>query len=540
MQIQINKEMDLRLTRAWKMAFVACLMFALAVRILIIANVEILGHDDSISIMAAAGHHLDFDSGPSGQLVLCGEWQALLQPDTFLPLTRIAEGLAQADTHPPLYFWLLHLGLYFTGDTLHIGGVLNIILELCILLFLYRLARQIMPQHWQAYAVCSVWVLSPTTLDAVLATRQYTLFALFTVMLADVTYRWFYKVPDTFVSRRQWVRYITVLGLCTAGGMLTHYYFTLVLLTGFVAIVIRNMFIIRDTRWRAYLTGLVAGAIVFSLAFWQIFAHFNRVFSRYTPNFDDSLSVLQRLSTYFGLLFQLYLDDNNPVVRVLYMALILIAGYFTIRNRRRIRLRYTVENIRHHPRLLYLLTFIIGLFGLHGILYLSPNTPNWALGGRYAQPLWLFMAFVPVVLFSQLHRRVHQYMTGFIVVMVLSLASVTLPGKYNQFQVTVPPLTTPILINTQARGVLLPLVQYLPQDSSIFVQWGDALINNRSAWARMLVDSTGTYLETKRYRAAEDSSTLRALFTEMDLHLTPLDLQWRGSDVDGYHISAGE
>ncbi|HSQ22497.1 MAG TPA: hypothetical protein VLQ52_06865, partial [Coriobacteriia bacterium] len=131
---------------------VLLLVIALAVgawlRIELVAVKGPVEHDESISYLAASGHQAEYheyiDLGAmlvEPQWREAAFWQAFLQPEDPLVFGRIAQGLAEHDIHPPLYFWLLHLWILAFGVSAQAGPLLNVVLAAATTVSVFFLSR---------------------------------------------------------------------------------------------------------------------------------------------------------------------------------------------------------------------------------------------------------------------------------------------------------------------------------------------------------------------------------------------------------------
>lgn len=189
-----------------------------------------LHHDDAITLLAITGHQMEYyarigaKAPPYGVWATAGDWQQFVQLEPSRPpeLPRIAEDLAQADIHPPLYFWLFSGVAQRFGATIATGLGLNLVLDLFTILSVFLLGKKVFRDDRKALLGAWLWALSPGPLEAMFEMRQYALLALLTTMFGYFVAR---KLDTD--TRSGFLDALATTILC-ALGMLTHYHFLLV------------------------------------------------------------------------------------------------------------------------------------------------------------------------------------------------------------------------------------------------------------------------------------------------------------------------
>jgi hypothetical protein len=221
-----------------------------------------LAHDEAVSYLAATGHMGAWQSavngGLNGKWEPSSAWRKLIEPGPFWDFGTIRSDLAHYDNHPPLYFWLLHIWIAIDGLNLNTGILLNIGIALVTAFLLFGFARTVVQDDLRAAAVPMVWTLSPPVFLTSMMARQYDLLAFFAVVFA-----WLLTWLTAPRSRLRWWSWLLVV-LATAGGLLTHYEFSLVLAGGGVFAALRLWHL--DRRRLAWLVGAgLAGVGLFVL-----------------------------------------------------------------------------------------------------------------------------------------------------------------------------------------------------------------------------------------------------------------------------------
>lgn len=215
------------------LAVVATLVIACAgLRLAALPSLHTPEHDDAISYLAATCHQAEYGltvtrrAPPFARWATAADWQRLWSVEDRFCFQRIGRDLGERDIHPPLYFWLLHLWLIAFGVTVRSGPSLNVLISAGTVVLVYVLGRRFSPNRAAASVGALTWALSPATLSITLIARQYELLALFAVafILLILT------IAEPQRSPAAWEHFS--LAVITAGGLLTHYHFLLLVAAG--------------------------------------------------------------------------------------------------------------------------------------------------------------------------------------------------------------------------------------------------------------------------------------------------------------------
>lgn len=340
-----------------------------------------LGHDEMISAVAATAHEDDMQrvragAPPAGEWVAATEWHRMMEPEDTPAFGAVAQGLAQTDFHPPLYFWILHLGLAAGLSPFSAGPILNVALGGVTAVATYLLARRIVGSLDALLAVL-LWAVSAPVAVAVAELRQYallmTLTTLFALAMAALLDR---RVP----SRSGWL--LVALGAVTAAGTLSHHTFVGTAAGGAVLAVLAS-------RWTgARRAGAAVAAIV---AGWllavALFPH--AVEQRNRLGTSASLQGARtRLFMWWDGLTDLvtprrdFEDALGWIVAVLVVLLVVVVV---------IRRRELIGAMRRHPPLASVLFLGAWMVALSALTYALGLAPTYARGLRYVAP------FVPLL-----------------------------------------------------------------------------------------------------------------------------------------------
>ncbi|MEI6507501.1 MAG: glycosyltransferase family 39 protein [Bacteroidota bacterium] len=232
-------------------------VFIMVSDVVVMKNKVLFGGDEIISYLCATGNSVAYESVlnqqyPYGELVDASEYKNFLtihQPYCF---KKIASDLCANDMHPPLYYWMLHLFVLQFGVNIYTGILLNLLLQLFTLFFVFKLALHFLIDEHKAVIASFIWAISPACFGVSMNARPYELLALVTVIYLFLFFRWINKQSKFN---------ILMLVFIGVAGMLTHYSFMYVL----AACVAFAIFKIKEIAFRNVAVITVAAVVSFEL-----------------------------------------------------------------------------------------------------------------------------------------------------------------------------------------------------------------------------------------------------------------------------------
>ncbi len=496
------------------LVLVAALLTGTALRARELSLKRQFSHDEVISYIAATGHENQYlwatggvgveapHGGLTGRWVPAADWKKLMEPGSFWDFGAIASGLAHTDTHPPLYFWILHIWIAVVGVHLKDGIAINILITLATGVVLFFLARRLLKNALEAALVVLVWDVSPPMLSTSFIARQYDLFAFFLALFALLVVR------ATDLGRPFRRRDFAALTVVTAAGMLTHYQFVVVVATG---VLYAAIFLLRRHRRRlvGVLGSFVAGLPIFLIAAPHFYLSVRRQMQWQTHGFSMSAlwgrvhTVGSGLYPWFGLAVHdlraaphLAAAATRPLwgplasgaaAAVLGAALLCACAALAIalalpRSRAGARSYLSRIDTTGVVKVLILLGGVAG--GVIG-MYLSFRSPWYAMHDRYLAPLWVLLAFLPVLLTRLLIGRWRYVVVAVFVVLVM------LPASLGRLHTLRNPSPNPgpvlqaaghIVIDGPDRGYASRQLFWIPDATPVFVAWQAQLRQDPEAW----------------------------------------------------------
>jgi len=436
-------------------------------------------HDEAISYIAATGHKQAYRQGmPSGQWVKASEWKQYWQPDRFLDFRTIGTDLARLDIHPPLYFWLLNVWTYIFGTGLHAGAVLNVVFFALTAPILFLVAKQVLRSSRHASILTFTWALSPAVIVISAEVRQYALLGLWSVLFVFFLLRGLDR-KASFLS-------LIALGLCTAAGLLTHYHFSLLIGAAFTLVMLRCI-VLRDLRTTvAALVAMVTGIGLFA-ALHPLLFQSSRV-SGQLQSFDAG-QIVPRLNRTIETLASFYVTP--PLMRFAgALLLALIVWAMVLQLRKRGQHPGVIKRIAGSKQfqVMYLLVVVSAAVSS---LYVLGMSPAHAMGPKYLAMIFPLLAFVPFVILPRLDRSADTVIAGLLLLCLWQLdhgARIT-SSNVDYTQAAQRRAYLPVVRNANCMvldsvqwGILPMSLWYLPNDSYVYADAQDALLEDLEKW----------------------------------------------------------
>ena len=483
----------------------AGIVMGVVLRITAVELKETLEHDEAISYLAATGHQADYarigTDHPYGEWVEASEWKKHIQIDKKFCFSRIASDLTVYDSHPPLYFWLLHLWSLLFGIHLWTGPLLNIAIFVLSILLLYRLAERVLKNSVDAAAVASIWALSPTVIHITSLTRQYELLAIFTILLT-------FKIIQYIDSSREFrVSDYLVLVLATAGGILTHYQFSFII-SGCGLLL--SIMLIRKNRIRlaAGWISLIAGILLFALLHPEFYLSIeSRMAGSGGIGYTEILSRLKTTAVVLASFFWkgaplIYIYPSGIAYRYVYPILLILSligfGIIYVKN----KLKRDILFLQDGASVIHIFYFLFWIAGLTILSYLFCFSPKHAMGAKYLAMAWPFFAFVPVIAIRSLGEL---KTTAIICACCLQAVFGTLDTLYNDSDRALKAESNVmlaesemILLDNASRGILLSVLWHVPDEKLIFAADQQYLLENVDSW-RTGFGPGGAYISVLLY-----------------------------------------
>jgi 4-amino-4-deoxy-L-arabinose transferase-like glycosyltransferase len=454
-------------------AILAVAALAVALHVLELASLRRVSHDDTISFLAATGHQGEFqhivdeELEPVAQWVPASRWQALTRIEQPLPLLTIARDLGHHDIHPPVYFWLLHVWSLLVGVHLWTGPLLNVALHVATAVVLWRLARRVLHSPLAAWAVTGVWATLPAVVETVGSSRQYSLSALLSVLVAAAFLR---AREEPTVGR------LAVVAAWTALGMLTLYSFGLVV-AGLGMVSAADL--LRADRRRAALRSLGA------------FAVGGVVFLAGQPWLREVLARQRDQAEVFTvprmLLRVRLLREGMPSFAVADLpvtaGLVLLAATAAL----------AVLAWRARPQARPLVLLAVWLPTALALAFLAAVSPGAAWQARYFSIALPFVAFLPAAAWPALRVRVAGLRPVPAIGVAVFVAAAVVNLSAFATAANAPPAETldgpdPAVLDNMARGVLLRILWDAPPDLPVYAADQETLLATTDRWLRCTPD----------------------------------------------------
>lgn len=477
-----------------------------ALRVALIADKNTLHNDETYSYIEATGHMGAFQEaaakGLTGRWVPAERWQSMWQPDAVLGLRDIAAGLAKYDTHPPLYYWILHFWLLIVGTHLWSGPVLNLFFSALAGLALFGLARRLLLQDLDAALVTLTWSLSRIVVATSSLARNYDLLTLLVVLFVWLLV----DVSDAQRPPRKLA--LVALGLVTAVAFLTHYQFLLAVAGG-VAFVLGSAWLSGPARrtqdenpWRrsaSIVVTMAAGLGLATLLHPGIFHSFRlardmQMRSSMAAFAGKVDAVVGTVTSAFGV-GTAWLDalpaGALPPSQALWLrpSVLLLgasvaAGLALVavpRLRRTVYVRLGPPGANGLPAVFFAV-WLGGTIVAQNLAFMSQ--PHF-MSGRYLSMAWPFCAFLPLLAFRALAKRRARLLTLAFCLLLLLPTAVLAPIRYDSRRPTpFPALSSAdrVVVNSTGPGALVNALWSVQGTALVFVDEPKGLLANSRAW----------------------------------------------------------
>jgi hypothetical protein len=443
-------------------------------------------HDDSISYLAASGHQglysriIESGSAPYDTWGPAGAWRRMLSPEEPFVFGRIARDLGQYDIHPPLYFWLLHLGMLAFGMHPWVGPILNLGLDLLAIPALFLLARRVLGDERRAGLSTLLWAASPGPLAAALEARQYSLFGLIAILFFLQVLRAADEAAPFGPGRA------ALLFATTGLGLFSHYQFALVAAGGGALLALR-LFRRSPRRLGLALLAIAAGFALLLPGADLVRMSFARQKSQLAP-FDPAM-LLVRFTSVLAAPSTLFVVGRAQQVAWVTAALGAILWLFVSLRRRGSRLRDALAGLEQPSR------DVLLLYGAYMVavsaLYLAFRTPDGALRHKYlcwAHPLAAILLVRGLAALPERARWRALLPVGLLLLgnaMWISGAGIHRSMEMRAARASLAEVDR-LVLDTTSRGVVLPIVWQLPEDLQVFISPRKKLREEPARWLPVL------------------------------------------------------
>ena len=281
--------------------------------------------------------------------------------DSVIQMLRNVRG----DSHPPLYYGLVYILSLISGGSLSkwVALSLNAFMYMGTIVFLWMILYRLFKKPAAASASALVYALNVGALSDAMLLRMYMQLTFFTIVSAYLTLL-LYENKDE-------LKYYIFLGIATAAGFLTQFYFCFVAIGFFIVWLVYNMAVKVYRRIFKYL-GAMAGAVLFDTLVWRYWINtilFNSDSETIKENALDFANIF--ISFFKGMeIVQLSLFQRWYIAGGILSALVVLAALFSK------KVSALHENIK-----LYIGTIAVALTSYAGaVCYL---TPSYLISTRY-------------------------------------------------------------------------------------------------------------------------------------------------------------
>lgn len=271
----------------------------------------------------------------------------------------------KADPHPPLYYGLVYIASLINGKNVSewAGLSVNAIMYAATVVLIWMIIYRLFSRPVMASAAAIVCALNVGLMSDAMLIRMYMQFTFFTIAFAYATLR-LYGEKDRILN-------YVLLGIITAGGFLTQYYFCFVAIAFFVVWAIYNIMQKSYSRIAKYIAAM-AGAVIVDTIVWRFWIS--------TLLSNNNSGAIKENALNFANIFNSMYKGMMTVQLVIFQKLYIVGGVAallivgaTLASRR--------VSERYKDMKLYVGTLFIVVFFYASIVYYL--TPSHLMSGRY-------------------------------------------------------------------------------------------------------------------------------------------------------------
>lgn len=271
----------------------------------------------------------------------------------------------KGDPHPPLYYGFIYIASVISGGSLSVWVALsvNAVMYIASIILFWLTVYELFKKPVTAMAATMVYSLNAGIIGDAMLLRMYMQFTFFVIAFAYFTLR-LYRNKDA-------LRYYIILGIITACGFLTQYYFCFIAIIFFAVWCIYNLVKKKYSRIVKYLASMI-GAVAVDTIIWRywISTMLNNtnsdIIKENALNFSNIF-----VSLYKGIMtVQLVIFQKWYAAGMVFTVIVVLAALLSKRAAER------CPGIR-----LYVGTLALGVYLYAAIVYYL--TPSYLMSGRY-------------------------------------------------------------------------------------------------------------------------------------------------------------
>ena len=475
---------------------VLAILMGYSTRIARMVDRKVIFHDETWSYLNATGHLGQYSdeivvngSYPTGVWVDSDEWKRFITLDNRFVFDQIRDDIVQLDEHPPLYFWILHLWTIIFGTSIWGGLLLNIFLETILLIVLLIFCFENSKDHSESLLVVSAWFINPISMDTSGWIRQYVLLSLWSLLFAYILFKMIYQPNNVILKPLQAVLFLLV----SIAGIMTHYYFLFLLISGVVLVGLRY-------GKKAYkrLFSVLSYTLISCFFFFIIYPEFHTQITSYGQSTFD----MQLLGDVYYRIYRT-LRINLVLFSQVILALLLFGWHFIrqnggIRSRFRLLISDIREQTENQPVFAYMIGLTILFVGATNFLYISRFSPQHAMAAKYVNHVSPFVAFIPLLILILSRRKNELFSLFYVGIILLGIATALYPlvkGSNNVNAKMIAPSEL-IVIDNLSPGLLGTVVFSLHDENMVFAESQSDLISEQDEWIPRLSEQGGVYVST--------------------------------------------
>jgi hypothetical protein len=352
-------------------------------------------HDESITYLAAAGKQEEFKYNYQygQQIVPVSAYKDYYKLRHIGDLKNISRGMALTDNHPPLYWWLLHFTVALFGVHTWTGLILNLIFS-CLLAFMtFKLALAASANKTLALIAACIFFISPTVNQIDYEARQYQVFALLAITFL------YLNLKVHFNEVINIGKHYTLIFLVTVLGLLSHYYFGIVVFGAMILFLLKNGI----TKYTfIYFSVLLASLLAFFVLFPEFFLFIKGASENFGEFKEPGVSTLQKM--YLMIVYSAEFFGYHKVGQVLFVLFSLTLA-FSIFKKMRVKWNYFLLRSNLQSKKWYIFYMLMWMVLFTTLFFLMQLTPAQAIGEQYYSYIWPLLSITLAFLIYLLNAK---------------------------------------------------------------------------------------------------------------------------------------
>lgn len=281
--------------------------------------------DEFFTLFQSTGHgriqqFLDtFSTRDYPELFKAKYFKSFLKNDPLKGIKDVSEGLIKEDTHPPLYFIIMHIWMKVFGDSAWRVRIFSVLFGLICILLAYKVGLYLFNEKAALFSALFVSI-SPFAVRYSQEARAYSFITAIGLASWLVILRF---------GRRRRIFDLALLGLLNCAGIFTHYFYIFLSCAqfAFISVIYKRDSLLRRRLYLSFLFSMLFFFVCFVLFYLKTYKFYLTEWL-----FGYSGTIVEKTLDLFYDITHYFLVFNTPKIYHLFPALLLI--FYILRHRK--------------------------------------------------------------------------------------------------------------------------------------------------------------------------------------------------------------